>query len=136
MRSIIFYYSYTGTVKKLAQAFANKTGADLYELADFKRPGKLQVFLRGCPAAIQGKPTPIERISVDVSAYEKFVVMAPVWASNPAPPVNNLFYLLPKDAELSLFLVSASGKSGKDKILARLHSLGYNDVEFMDIKKE
>ena len=67
--------------------------------------------------------------------YDKFIVMAPVWASNPAPPVNNVLELLPRRDTLSLFLVSSSGSSAKKRILARLEAAGFRGVEYMDIKR-
>ena len=135
MKSIILFYSYTGTVRKLARALAARTGADLYEVKDYERPGKLKTFFVGCPRAMRGLPTPIERIAADLSQYDKFIVMAPVWASNPAPPVNNVFELLPRRDTLSLFLVSSSGTSAKKRILARLEADGFQNVEYMDIKR-
>ena len=135
MKSIILFYSYTGTVRKLARGLAGRTGAELYEIKDYKRPGKLKTFFVGCPRAMKGQPTPIERVAVDLSKYDKFIVMAPVWASNPAPPVNNVLELLPRRDTLSLFLVSSSGSSAKKRILARLEAAGFRNVEYMDIKR-
>ena len=111
MRTLIVYYSFTGNTKHLAMELAAEESADLLRLLDLKKPGKLKAYLMGCPAAIFGKAWPIQTLDVDLAAYERVVLMSPVWAGNVVPAVNAFLQALPAGLTLEVKLVSASGQS-------------------------
>lgn len=134
MKTMLLYYSYTGTVKALAVAFAGKIGAKACEVRDARPPGKLAAETLGRARAIRGEVTPVDGLPANFAGYDHFVVIAPVWGGYPAPAINNVFERLPQGCGLSLFLVSDSGYSEKEHILARLRSEGFDEVEYLDIK--
>lgn len=133
MKTLIIFYSYGGATKKLAEELAARRGADLVEVKDQKRPGKIGTFLR-CPAAMGQKPGKIQPVSANFAAYQRFVVMGPVWASHPAPPVNNIFQMLPKGSEVEIIMVSGGGSSAKDKVVAFAEGKGLKVAEYVDHK--
>lgn len=103
-------------------------------MTDVKRPGGLKTLFKGCPAAAGKKSWPINPIDKQLNTYDKFVVMGPIWAGNPAPEVNSIVELIPQGSEVEFIMVSGGGQSsGKDKTIehAQRHSLkvlGYSDV--------
>lgn len=135
MKKLIIFYSYGGNTRRLAQSLARKEQADLYEVKDAKRPGTLKAYTAGCVAAMSGKSTAIEPVKADLSAYDSITVMAPVWASNPAPAVNNVFDLLPSGKIVDIVMVSASGKSGaREKLRSRILARGCTMGKYEDSK--
>lgn len=133
MSTLLIYYSYSGNVKKLAEETAQKEGADLYEVLDEKRPGMLKALLVGCPKAMNFKASPARPITADYSAYDKILVMAPIWAGHPAPVINNVFDALPAGKDVALRLMSGGGTSNKERILAHLEGKGLHVVEYTDL---
>ena len=135
MKKLIVYYSYSGNTARLAQARAAKEGAELLEIKDKKRPGMMRAFFVGCPASVMGKPTAIQPITAELSAYDRIVIMAPVWAGNLAPAVNNIFPLLPGGMEVEAVAVSSSGTdSPRKKIEQALEARGCKLVAFEGLK--
>jgi flavodoxin len=132
MKTLVIFYSYTGHTKAIAQklaatlnagAAADPSGggpADIAEIRDARRPGMLKSFFVGCPAAIMRKSWPIIPLSADPAAYDKLILLAPIWANNVPPAVNAFLEKLPEGKAVAVKLISASGKSGCG---ARLESL-------------
>lgn len=134
MKTLVIYFSYGGATKKRAEALAAEAGADLVEVRYQKRPGRLGTFLRGCPAAIAQKPAKVEPFSANYASYDKIVVMAPIWASHPAPPFNNIIRALPAGTEVELRLCSSGGESAKEKVVAWVEAQGCTVESYTDIK--
>ena len=111
MRTLILYYSYSGNTKLLAKELAAELCADLQKIQDEQRPGKLKAYALGCFAALKGTAWPVKALQADLSAYERIVLMAPVWAGHVPPAVNAVWALLPQGTALEVRLVSASGES-------------------------
>ncbi|NLW78470.1 MAG: hypothetical protein GXY32_03530 [Ruminococcaceae bacterium] len=130
MKTLVIFYSYNGSTRRLAQQLAAETGADLYEVEDQKRPG---VPFFKVPAAIGQKPGKVKPITANLAAYDKIIIMGPIWASHPAPPVNSIIALLPAGAQVELRMVSSGGSSEKDKVTALVQSKGAQVTAYLDI---
>ena len=136
MKPLTIYYSYTGHTKALAEETATKESADLAEIKDRRRPGKVKAYSLGIIAAIRGKAWPIEPPRIDLGGYERIILLAPVWAGNPAPAVNALLETLPGGRSVSVIMVSGSGKSEcRERLEARIKAKGCVLESFEDVKK-
>ena len=135
MKELVLFYSYTGNTKKLAQECASTKSADIAEIRDIKRPGKVKAFVLGCFAAMRGKPWAIQPLEADLAAYDHIELFSPVWAGNPPPDVHAAVGQLPEGKTVSVTMVSASGKSGcKETIEATIKSKGCTMEAFEDVK--
>ena len=135
MKDLVLFYSYTGHTKALAQEYAEKKSADIAEIRDIKRPGKMKAYTAGCFAAMRGKPWPIQPFETDIAAYDHIELFSPVWAGNPPPAVHAAIRLLPKGKTVSVTMVSASGKSGcRAAVEAAIQSKGCTPEAFEDVK--
>lgn len=132
----IFYYSNGGSTRKLAEALAAETGGILTEVRYAKKPTKLGIVLRGCPACIRGKTVKVAPFEADVTGADRVVVMAPVWASHPAPPFNNIIQALPAGTAVELRLVSSGGDTSdaKNRTIARVEAAGCAVADYLDVK--
>jgi len=135
MSTLIIYYSFSGNTERLATKLAAEQSAKLVQLKDQKKTGKLKAFLVGCPKAIMGKSWPVQPLKADVSAYDRVILMAPVWASNVPPAVNSLWDMLPAGTALEVKLVSGSGKSEcRERLEKNLKAKGCRLVGLEDIR--
>lgn len=130
------YYSYTGNTRALAGELAKKRGADLSEIRVLTRPNKLSAYTAGCLAAMRQKGAKTEPMPLHLDEYDRFILMGPVWAGHPAPPLNNAIAALPQGKEVELIMVSASGAStGKEKAIDKVQKQGCTVVRYTDMKK-
>ena len=135
MKTVIIYYSYSGNTRGIAQELAAKESAEIVEIKDVKRPGKLKAYSAGIIASIKGKAWPILPLGVDLAGFDKFILLAPVWANNPPPAFNAILELLPEGKDVSFKLVSASGKSNcTERLEAAVKAKGCNFSSFEDVK--
>ena len=118
MATAIYYYSLTGNVKAFAEKRAAETGADLFEIRMAVKYNKLTAFLVGCPYAINQRSSAIIPPEDNFEPYDDIVIMVPIWAGNPAPPVNGIIGCLPPDKTVSLICLSGSGKQSLVKTAA------------------
>jgi hypothetical protein len=136
LKNIILYYSYSGKTKRLAEELAGKSGAELVEVKDKKRPGKLKAFFVGCPAAMKMQGWDVEPIGTDLAACDNFIVLGPIWAGHPAPAVTSLLRSIPRGKSVGVIMVSASGNSAalEPKVRALLREQGCTLKDFKSIK--
>ena len=135
MKTLVLYYSYSGKTKKIAQELAVKESAEIVEIMDTKRPGKLKAYTAGIIASIRGKAWSVESLEVALADYDRIILLAPVWADNTPPSVNAMLEQLPEGKNVTIKLVSGSGKSGcKERLEAIIKSKGGVMNGFEDIK--
>jgi multimeric flavodoxin WrbA len=135
MKTLVLYYSYSSHTRQYAEKFAAENNAELLEITDLRRPGKLSAYLKGCPAAIKGKAWEIAPVYPEWPLYEHVVIFSPVWAGNPPPAVNAVLERLPRGKTVSVKMVSAGGSSKcRARIAALLEEKGCTLDELQNIK--
>jgi len=135
MSTLVIYYSYSGSTRKIAEELSKKESDDIYEIKDIRPLGKLKAYTAGIVASIRGKPWPIKPPDIDIAKYDKLIMLAPVWANNPPPAFNAMLEYIPKGKAISVKLVSASGKSKCiDRLESALKSKGSTLESFENIK--
>ena len=134
MKKLVVYYSFSGKTKALAAEFAARESADIVEVKDAGRVGKLKAYTAGIVASIHGKSWPIEPLA-DMAAYDHIYLMGPVWANNPAPAMNSALNQLPASKRVSVTMVSSSGKSDcKARVEEMLKNKNCTLDDFADVK--
>ena len=93
MKSLVVYYSLTGTTKLVSQVIAEALNGTLLEIKETK-PRKLGplVYLTGGFAAITNRGSRINPVDVDLEQYETIFIGSPSWGSRPAPAINSFIY--------------------------------------------
>jgi len=114
MKTLVVYYSRTGTTRKLAETLAGALGADIEEIRERKdRRGPLG-FLAALFGSFRRAASPIEPIDRDLRQYELVVVGTPVWAGSMAGPVRTFFRRHGGEiARAGLFCTMAGAKPGQ-----------------------
>jgi flavodoxin len=88
MKTCIIFHSYSGVTRGVAEKLAAATGGDLIEVSPKTPYSKLTAYTVGCLRARKGNCDPVDRETIDVSAYDLVVVGTPVWAFRATPVVN------------------------------------------------
>ncbi|MEI7497765.1 MAG: flavodoxin [Candidatus Falkowbacteria bacterium] len=90
MKTLILYYSRTGTTRKLAEYLAGKLGADLEKVKDtVDRSGAMGYLSAGKDATLR-KLTKIEPIHATISNYDLVILATPIWSWNLSVPIRTL----------------------------------------------
>lgn len=105
-RSLVVYYSLTGTNRRVAEALARDLGADLDPIEDV-RPRRFLGVLRGVLEAL-ASGVPAIRYGKDPAQYELVVVGGPVWGRSVAPPLRAYLPTRTGDACLPGWAASAA----------------------------
>jgi hypothetical protein len=140
MKDLVLYYSQTGHTAAIAEDYAKSKDMDCCRVVTQKVIGKLAAYTVGCFKSMKGTSYPINSLvlagcgKVDLNAYDTVYVFAPIWANYLAAPINGALNELPKGTKVRVVAVSASGKSGKEKIISRLKAMGLNVTAFADKK--
>ena len=129
MRTLIVYYTRTGTTRKLANALATELRADIEEIrCDRYRPGGLR-YLRAGYDSLQGNMPPIEMSQISPTEYDLVLIGAPVWTSYPAIPIRAFLGAAPDlPARIAVFLTHG-GHSPPEKAVEMMASLMPRQIE-------
>ena len=134
MKTIIIFYSHTGHTRKIAQELADKETADIYEVKEKKSRNIFNAYVFGSFQAMKQKKSDIEPIDIDLQLYDRIIVMAPIWASFPAPAINNVIGILPAGKDIEFIAVSASGSSKSEKVKDDIQNKVGRAIDYKDIK--
>jgi flavodoxin len=88
MRTLVVYYSRTGTTRAVALAIAQALGADVEEIVDRTPRSGIVGYLRSGLESSLARSTPIQRGARDPRDYDLVVVGTPVWVANVCSPVR------------------------------------------------
>ena len=87
MKTLIVYYSLTGNTRLICEALKKNMSADIQRLREQRQYNRISAYVTGLAAALSGSGRAILPLEEDVSAYDRIVIAAPVWAAHLAPPV-------------------------------------------------
>lgn len=132
MKTIILYYSYTGNTRALAKKTAAELGVEVEEIFEVKKPFMLVGILR---AFKRGK-TEIQPLKSVLQAYEKIIIMSPVWGSFPVSAINTAIDCLPAGKQVEMIMVSAGGgtKKSAEGTKALITARGCEITCYRDVK--
>jgi hypothetical protein len=135
MKTLVLYYSYTGHTRKLAEELAARENAALLELQTPRRVSKFKAYALGCPGALSGRAWEILPLEKNLEDYDRLILLSPVWAGNPPPPVNAALALLPAGKQIDVKMISGGGKIAcRARVAHAIEARGSALAGFEDIK--
>ena len=141
MKTIILYYTFGGATMREAERRAAELGADCLRFVETRPRSFVQAFIPGGLDARHRKATaitPADSVMPDLSAYNRVVVGAPIWANYPAPAFNAIIDLLPAGQEVALFFCSGGGAvpPSQPQTLSLLANRGLTVISYENIRTE
>ena len=88
MKTLVVFYSRTGTTKKVGEALAAKLGADIEEIKDIVNRRGAKGYLLSGRDAMRRKLTKLEPQVKNAADYDLVVIGTPVWAWNMSVPIR------------------------------------------------
>jgi flavodoxin len=143
MKTLIVYYSRSGTTRKVAEYLAESLKADIEEIKDGGRKG-LFGWLRSGKEGFTKTASKIEDVKKFPGNYDITIIGTPVWAGNMASPIRSYMEQFGDRIEKTAFFCTCGSSEGtafidlraltKKKPLATL-ALRMKDVK-ADVYKE
>ena len=113
MKTLVTYYSRTGTNRTIAENLAEELGADLDEIVDQKNRGGIRGYL-GAGAASRGKKLTEITTNLDPGEYDSVLLGSPIWAGNMNPSLRTYLSKFDlKGKKVAFFFVSGSNDPSK-----------------------
>lgn len=117
MRTLILYYSRTGTTATLAKAIAAKTqSATLAIKCERYRPGALRYLLAGYNS-VRGRLPEIDLPIHDFREYDIVVLGSPIWTSYPSLPLRTFLSQKPPLPQRVALFLTCGGHSPPQKAI-------------------
>ena len=118
-KTLIVFYSRTGTTKKVADEIKQALNSDVDEILDTKERKGVIGYLRSGRDATKKFTTDIKPSGKDPAAYDLVIVGTPIWSWNLTPPVRT--YLRNNKAKLKeVAFFCTMGGSGAERAFASM----------------
>jgi flavodoxin len=114
-KTLVLYYSYEGTTKKIAEIIAKELGADIEGIKpvkEMKTKGFGKYFWGGSQIVMKKTPE-LKSMSVNPGDYDTIFIGTPVWAFTYAPPVKTILETGILMNKKVAFFYTHEGGSGK-----------------------
>ena len=122
MKTLIVYYSRTGTTKKVAEQIQKSLNCDIEELIDTKNRMGFFGYIFGGRDAVMKKTTVINKVKTDVSKYDLIILGTPDWGSTMTPALRT-YIIDNKDKFKNVALFCTAGGSNHDGTIREMGSL-------------
>lgn len=128
-KTLVVYYSRTGTTRKLAAALAGSLSADIVEIQCGRYGSGIFRYLRAGYDSLKGNLPPIEMSHEVTADYDLALIGAPIWTSYPALPLRAFLASKPTlPLRIGLFL-TYGGHSPSEKAVGDVEALLGHPVE-------
>lgn len=134
MKTLVVFYSRSGTTKKIAEAIAEKIGADLEEIKDtVDRKGAVG-YLRSGRDAMKKKLTKLEPSALKLDKYDLVIIGTPIWGWNMSVPVRT-YVTQQKDKFGKVAFFCTMGGSGNKQAFSEMEEIiGQKPVGTLAVK--
>lgn len=137
MKTLVMYYSNTGTTELVSKTLAYHLGADIIRIQDLKnRDGIKNRFLSSINAFRENK-TEIRPSKVDLTDYSVIYIGTPTWNGNPTPAIITIIDrcdLKGKDIVLFATMNSNRGDGNIERLAEKVKIRGARVIESFTLK--
>lgn len=134
MKTLVVYYSRTGTTEKVAKLISEKLKCDIERIDDFKkRNGAFGYLISGKEASMK-QIIRIKPLDHDVKDYDLVVIGTPIWAFTMCSPVRALLSKYEFKKVVFFCTMGGSGDVGTFKDMKKL--VGKEPVAVLSLKTD
>ncbi len=119
MKTLIAFYSRTGTTKKIAKVLAEKLGADLEEIKDTVDRSGIKGYLISGRDAMKKKITKLEPARFNPADYDLTIIGTPIWGGNMSVPTRTYISEQKYNFKSTAFFCTM-GSSGNEKTFSEM----------------
>ncbi len=110
MKTLVVFYSRTGTTRKVASDIAKRLGCETEEIVDTKKRSGVLNYLSSGRDARNKKLTKLEDPKKDPSEFDLVVIGTPCWAGKMSVPVRTYISLKKDGFRKVAFFYTAGGR--------------------------
>ncbi len=122
LKTLVVYYSLSGTTRRVAEAVAHELGADFEELRCDRYRMRPVGFIKAGYDSWADRMPAIAPLQHDLAAYDLVVIGGPMWAGRVTTPVRALLRQQAGKLPQVAFLMTLGGASS-DKALCEMQAL-------------
>lgn len=122
MKTLIVFYSRTGTTKKVAENLAQKLGADVEEIADTVDRSGIVGYMKAGRDAMKKKLTVIGPITKNPADYGLVIIGTPNWGRHMAAAIRT-YITQQKDKIKKAAFFCLQGGSGAEKLFLEMEEV-------------
>lgn len=108
MKTLVVYFSLTGSTEFVAKIISEQLNADLCEVLDKKHKKSKLIYLKGGAASVREKLTKIE-VPKTIEDYDLIIVGSPVWAGKITPAIRTFLALNDVSHKKGAFFITLGG---------------------------
>jgi flavodoxin len=122
MKTLVAFYSRTGTTKKIGEVLAQKIGADVEEIRDTVERNGVKGYLISGRDAMKKKLTTLQPTACKVSDYDLVIIGTPIWSWNMSVPIRT-YITENKGAFKKVAFFCTMGGSGDEKAFLEMENI-------------
>lgn len=88
MKTLVVYYSRTGTTRKVAEELAEALGADIEQLKERANREGVMGYLQAGHDSMKHRPAELEPVTTNPADYDMVVMGGPCWAQSICTPIR------------------------------------------------
>jgi len=114
-KSVVVYYSFEGSTKRLAEMLSEELKCDSLELKgkkEIKTKGFIKYVWGGRQAVMKKKPE-LKPYDLELEKYDNIIIGTPVWAGTVAPPIRSFVDVEKIENKKIAFFCTHEGGMGK-----------------------
>ena len=126
-KTLVVYYSRTGTTKKVGDLLAQKLGADVEEIKDTTDRSGAKGYLISGRDAMKKRLTKLEPTTKNPAEYDLVIIGTPVWAWSVSVPVRT-YITENKDKFKKVAFFATMGGSGDQKSFIEMEKISQRPI--------
>lgn len=137
MKTLIIYYSESGSTQKVAETLAIKLECDLCRVKDLKKRTGFKNKITSSIDAFRENKTEIYPESLNLQEYNTIYFGTPTWANNPAPAIITMIDrcdLRGKDIVLFATMTGKGGQAAIKRMQEKVEARGARVIETFSLK--
>lgn len=135
-KTLVVFYSRTGTTKKVAEAISNILKCDVEEVFDTKNRAGIFGFLSAGWDATFKRLTVIEEIKFNPGSYDIVIIGTPIWNSRISTPIRTYISQYKEEFKNVAFFCTYRS-SGSERVFKDMESLcGKSPLALLGLKME
>lgn len=122
-RTLVVFYSRTGTTRIVGEIIAQKLGADVEEIKDTMDRGGVGGYLRSGRDAMKRNLTKLEPVVKKPSDYDLVIIGTPIWGWNMSVPIRTYLTEQKNNIQNKVAFFCTMGGSGDKKAFSEMEEI-------------
>jgi hypothetical protein len=136
MKTLVLYYSLSGTTRTVATRLAVDLAADIEEIRCQRYATGFWGYLKAAYDSGIGNLPPIGPLTHSVSKYELVVIAGPIWAFHPATPARAVLKLERERLRRAAFVLTHGGSAAECSLIELQALLGRAPIATLVVREQ